>query len=121
MLRLAVLRGSEVRVSLDVVALVLVLTVLRGAVLRGAVLRAVSLDVVALVLRSAAVLGRVGARVAGAPCCGRRGASTSSPRRRSFWTVLRSAVLRGVMLVALDVLVSFSFSSTLVSSGRSSI
>jgi len=52
-LRLAVLRGSEVRVSLDVV-LVIVLAVLRGAVLRSAVLRAVSLDVVALVL--AAVL-----------------------------------------------------------------
>jgi hypothetical protein len=51
-LRLAVLRGSEVRVSLDVVLVILahVLAVLRGAVLRCAVLRAVSLDVIALVL-----------------------------------------------------------------------
>jgi hypothetical protein len=48
-LRLAVLRRAEVRMSLDVVVLVLG-TDLRGTVLRGAVLGAVRLDVVALVL-----------------------------------------------------------------------
>jgi uncharacterized protein YjbI with pentapeptide repeats len=47
-LRLADLRGSEVRVSLDVV--LVLATDLRCADLRGADLRAVSLDIVALVL-----------------------------------------------------------------------
>jgi hypothetical protein len=48
-LRLAVLRLAEMRMCLDVVALVLCAD-LRGTVLRGAVLGAVGLDVVALVL-----------------------------------------------------------------------
>jgi hypothetical protein len=60
-LRLAVLRCSEVRVRLDIVLVVLadVPAVLRGAMLRCAVLRAVGLNVVALVVVLTVLRGAV--------------------------------------------------------------